>query len=109
MQSPIWPSGPNEPSTNFFEAPKSLCVRKGQFFNRLLDGWHKGVASFSPSDDLIAFGQTDGRILLIDGKNFQQITNFVASNEGLTALAFSPDGSLLATGSGFANTTIKVW
>jgi WD40 repeat protein/serine/threonine protein kinase len=79
------------------------------FHTSQLDGWHKGIVSFAPSGDLIAFGQTDGKVLIVESKTFRERTNFVASNEGITAMAFAQDGSTLATGSGFANTTIKLW
>jgi WD40 repeat protein/serine/threonine protein kinase len=80
-----------------------------EFQCRSHDGWHKGAAAFSPSGDLMVFGQTDGKVTVIETKTFGVVTNFVGSNEGITALSFSPDGGLLATASGFTNTTVIIW
>jgi hypothetical protein len=72
------------------------------------NGWHKGATAISSDGELIAFGETDGRLILVETKSFGVVTNFTASNEGITALAFSPDG-LLASSSGFTNKSIQIW
>jgi len=74
-----------------------------------VDGWHKGAVAFAPQGRLLAFGNCDGNVVIVETDRFQVVTNFIASKEGVTAMAFSPNGSILATGSGFSESTIKLW
>lgn len=73
------------------------------------DGIHKGTLCFSPDGARLAVGETDGRVRLIDPAEGKVTLGFKAAAEGITALAFSPDGALLATGSGFADRSIRLW
>lgn len=80
-----------------------------EFETRPLIGWHKGAVAFAPSGDLVAFGHTDGGITVVETKSFGILTNFSCSKEGINALAFSPDGNVMAAASGFTNTEVTVW
>ena len=72
-------------------------------------GEHKGVVLFSRDGKWMAIGGTDGRVRLFDANTYELKSRFGASSEGITALAFSPDGALLASGSGYADTAVKLW
>lgn len=73
------------------------------------EGIHKGVLAYGPGDSILALGGTDGWVHLLDPKALRVTRSWQASKEGLTALAFSPDGSRLASGAGFSDTTIRLW
>jgi len=74
------------------------------------NGMHKGVVAFSPDASILAFGETDGRIRLFDMSTYAEKHSLNASSDGITALAFSPTGNLLASGSGFSGMeTVKLW
>jgi WD40 repeat protein/serine/threonine protein kinase len=72
-------------------------------------GSYKGAVVFSPDGKWLATGETDGRIRFFDLTNQSEKIRFVAHAEGITALAFSPDGALLASGSGYADGSVKLW
>ncbi|PYJ59857.1 MAG: hypothetical protein DME24_11585, partial [Verrucomicrobia bacterium] len=57
----------------------------------------------------LAAGETDGRIRFFDLITQSEKSRFVAHAEGITALAFSPDGTLVASGSGYADGSVKLW
>ena len=80
-----------------------------QFAATREDGLFKGVVRFSPSGDWLAIGGTDGRVRVLDTGTYEVKTSFKAAAEGLTALAFSPDGMLLASGSGYASSAVQLW
>jgi WD40 repeat protein/serine/threonine protein kinase len=73
------------------------------------DGLFKGVVRFSPSGNWLAIGETDGHVHLVDAGTCEVRISFRAASEGITALAFSPDGMLLASGSGYANSAVQLW
>ncbi|PYK63460.1 MAG: hypothetical protein DME21_02865 [Verrucomicrobia bacterium] len=72
-------------------------------------GEHKGVVLFSRDGKWMAIGGTDGRVRLFDANTYELKSRFSASSEGITALSFSPSGALLASGSGYADTAVKLW
>jgi WD40 repeat protein/serine/threonine protein kinase len=80
-----------------------------QFAAAPQDGIFKGVVRFSPSGNWLAIGETDGRVSLVDAGTYEVKTSFEAASEGITVLAFSPDGRLLASGSGYANSAVQLW
>ncbi len=74
-----------------------------------LYGDHPGVVVYSPDGTTLGIGDLDGRVRLIDVDTQQETLNFPAHKNGVTALAFSPDGKLLATGAGYAESSIALW
>jgi WD40 repeat protein len=73
------------------------------------DGVFKGVVRFSPQGNWLAVGETDGRVHLLDARDFEEKSSFSAASEGITAVAFSADEMLLASGSGYANSATQLW
>jgi RNA polymerase sigma factor (sigma-70 family) len=55
-------------------------------------------AAFSPDGKLLAAGSRDGQIVLSDAATGKEVRRFSRSDEGVMALAFSPDGTRLAVG-----------
>lgn len=68
------------------------------------------VPLFSPDGNLLASGETEGQVRLID-LTTRQIREIPAPPGGncMGALAFSPDGRLLATGHAPADGRIRLW
>ena len=59
---------------------------------------YAGVPRFSPDGQTLAIGETDGRVRLLDWKTgAEKGLPAPIPGEGVSALAFSPDASLLAT------------
>jgi WD40 repeat protein len=69
------------------------------------------VALFSPDSATLALGEMDGSIRLLSLKNGRITTTLPAPTEGngVTALAFSPDGRILASGHGQSDGTVRFW
>jgi len=69
------------------------------------------VPLFSPDGATLALGEMDGSIRLLSLKTGLIRTTIPAPTEGngVMALAFSPDGRLLASGHGLSDGTIRLW
>ena len=61
--------------------------------------------ALSPNDELVAYGRTDGTINIWDVASLTQVKTFMAGG-ALGSLAFSPDGTLIASGS---YGEVKLW
>jgi WD40 repeat protein len=72
-------------------------------------GSHKGVVLFSPDGNLLAIGSTEGSIQIFDARTHVEQFRFKAFPDGISALAFSPDGEFLASGAGYSEQQIKLW
>src|SRR6185369_9990099 len=70
---------------------------------------HHGVVAVSPNNQWLAVGETDGRIRVLALATLTEQFSFPGPSEGITALAFSPDSKLLASGSGYADSTVRIW
>jgi len=73
------------------------------------EGTMKGVLAASPAGDVLAWGGTDGWVHLLEPSALRVVRSWRASSEGITALAFSPEGSRIASGAGFSDTRIRLW
>lgn len=65
------------------------------------------VTDWSPNGELIAIGFTDGTIGILNASNGQLLQTLTGHTMRVTAVAFSPDGTSLATGS--LDGTIRLW
>jgi WD40 repeat protein len=70
---------------------------------------YKCKIAFAPNRPWLAVGETDGRIRLLELPALRERLQFTATTEGVTALAFSPDGHTLASGSGYNDLAIRLW
>ncbi len=71
-----------------------------------------GPVAFSPRGDLLASASENRAILLWDVKNLAKIATLEGHVDQINALAFSPDGTLLASGSGHFESedqTVRLW
>ena len=71
-------------------------------------GWVESVA-LSPVANVIASGSRNGKIHLWDSITGEFLHNFTAHSDSISGLAFSPDGSTLASGSGHSDHTVRLW
>ncbi len=58
---------------------------------------------------LAAFALPGGKITLLDLATGQERWTVQAADENVMALAFSPDGKVLASGAGFVESSIRLW
>jgi WD40 repeat protein/serine/threonine protein kinase len=75
-----------------------------------LRGAHIGVLDFSPDGKALVVGDADQRIRVIDlttGSTNIDIPE--AHTEGITSVAWSPNGSAIASGSGYSEGSIRLW
>jgi WD40 repeat protein len=63
--------------------------------------------AFSPDARLVALGQADGQIFLVDLSTFQVVATLSGHRGAVERLAFSPDGRYLASGG--QDGTIRIW
>ena len=73
-----------------------------------------GAVQFSPDGSILAIGDVDGQVRLVDVKTFTETEAFTATpqiNAGwaVMSLAFSPDGRVLAAGTAFSDSAITLW
>ncbi len=79
------------------------------------DTYHHGAAQLSPDNRRLYLARSDARnsrysIQCLDLTTGQELWQTETQRDyGLTTLAVSPDGRVLASGSGFEDSTIRVW
>ena len=72
------------------------------------DPGQNGLAAASDSG-LAAYGTESGQVRVIDLHDGKELWSAVASKLLVTALAFSPDGKMLASAAGYSEADIRLW
>jgi len=67
-----------------------------------------GAGTYSPDGSTFAVGSSIG-IWLYDTKTFQELELIRGQGSWFSSIAFSPDGSTLATGGGDMDRTVRLW
>jgi WD40 repeat protein len=70
---------------------------------------HGGPICFSPDGGHLAVGDRNGRIRILDWAANRVLLDIPAHHQHITSLAYSPDGKLLASGSGYSADDIRLW
>jgi WD40 repeat protein len=91
----IWDPTTGQPVTNF--TVPIFNDGQGVRFAAAPDG---GVMAFVPKDKIVR---------VVDVAHGMNEWSFQAAEELTTAMAFSPDGKILATGGGYTESAIKLW
>ena len=65
--------------------------------------------AFSPDGTTLADGCSDGKVRLWDTETGEQKQVFTGHADGVNSVAFSPNGSTLASGAGFRDKTVRLW
>lgn len=68
-----------------------------------------GVVRFSPRDQSLVIGDGEGNIRFFDRAETNSSRSVKAHAYGITALAFSPDGALLASAGTYSEGRIRIW
>jgi WD40 repeat protein len=71
---------------------------------------YSGTLDFSPDSKALAIGDADHHLQVIDLASGNTSFNIPeAHSEGITAVAWSPNGSVIASGSGYSDSSIRLW
>jgi WD40 repeat protein/serine/threonine protein kinase len=73
-------------------------------------GVNMGALDFSPDSKALVIGDADGHLQVVDltcGNTDVNIPE--AHSDGITSVAWSPNGSIIASGSGFSAGPIRLW
>jgi eukaryotic-like serine/threonine-protein kinase len=68
-----------------------------------------GVLAFSPDGNRLAIGEDYGVIRILNWRSGVVLPIQTPTFDGVTVVAFSPKGELVAAGFGFTSRTIKLW
>jgi WD40 repeat protein/serine/threonine protein kinase len=99
-------SGPGEVTVRETERWTEVCHIAGV----QIRGGYIGALDFAPDGKALVAGDADHRLRVFDLASGETDVNIPEAHpEGITAVAWSPDGSLLASGSGFAGGPIRLW
>jgi len=72
-------------------------------------GTYEESMAVSPRGDTVAVGDATGQIHVLGLPELDPRLVFPAHDEMVTALAFSPNGLLLASGAGYSDPTVRLW
>jgi WD40 repeat protein/serine/threonine protein kinase len=71
---------------------------------------HIGALGFSPDGKALVIGDADHRLQVVDLTSGNTDVNIPeAHSEGITSVAWSPNGSIIASGSGYSGGPIRLW
>ncbi len=68
-----------------------------------------GKNAFAPTGRQLAIGKSNGNLDLIDAETGEVIWAIAAHRGPISALAYSPNGQWIASGSGFGESAIRIW
>jgi WD40 repeat protein/tRNA A-37 threonylcarbamoyl transferase component Bud32 len=71
--------------------------------------WQDGRIAFAPHGDLFAAAGWDGRVRLYDASTRVEVAVLECGKAPVKDVAFSPDGTLLATGSDNGDCVVRLW
>jgi WD40 repeat protein/serine/threonine protein kinase len=75
-----------------------------------LVGTHIGTLDFSPDGRALAIGDANHHLQVVDITTGNAVFDIPqAHSEGITSVAWSPDGSVIASGSGYSGGAIRLW
>lgn len=78
--------------------------------NVCVTGEHPGgTCCFSPDGLQLAVGERSGHIRILDWAANRELRDITAHDQFISSLAYSPDGKLLASGSGYSTEDIRLW
>jgi WD40 repeat protein len=77
-------------------------------FDPAADQERAGCVQFAPTGKVVATGTVKGVLVLRDATTLDLKAAVTGHDRGITAVAFSPDGKLLATG-GAVDRVVKLW
>ena len=66
-------------------------------------------AAFSPDGLMLVSGSWDYKIRLRDARTGEHLQTLVGHSSEVNSIAFSPDGSTLASGGGYQDNSIRIW
>jgi len=99
-------SAPNE--LTVWEVNQSVVVRRTYSVGRV--GRISGDLDFSPDGKALVIGDRDHHLQVLDLASGNTILDpWEAHSEGIMSVAWSPDGSVIASGSGYEGGPIKLW
>jgi WD40 repeat protein/serine/threonine protein kinase len=101
-----WTADP-EPELNLWRVPDATLIRSLPTAS-VASGMGTILAANADLSAL-AQGTPDGWVRLVNPRNGEERWKVKASEEYITAVALSRDGKLLATGSGFSESDIRLW
>jgi serine/threonine protein kinase/WD40 repeat protein len=95
-------------TTNLWRVPDGTKLASYQIPNPQLLGVATDFA-VTPDLGLAAYGINGGSIGIVNLREGRMLWTAVAGKLNVTALAFSPDGKILATAAGFDESDIRLW
>lgn len=83
----------------------------GRINGSLGSGTARVAIAISPNNQWLAIGLGDGSIRMVDLTTFEEQFHFptTVQDERVLTLAFSPNGKILASGTGFADAAVDLW
>jgi WD40 repeat protein/serine/threonine protein kinase len=72
--------------------------------------WHSAALDFSPDSNALVTGDADGHLQVFDLASGDRILDVPKAHpEVITSVAWSPNGSIIASGSGYSGGPIQLW